>query len=107
MELIESAEQQDNMAGYGLAVCATAAGLAQAESAEKATNLAGAALEHMIQSYAVSGLNEGAVVGSVWLDYKALRDAAQAGSWNNETRMTDGILGELWPHGTPPGWPTE
>jgi hypothetical protein len=37
MELIENAERQGNMAGYGLAVCATAAGMPQVESAETAT----------------------------------------------------------------------
>ncbi len=106
MQLIENAEQQSNMAGYGLAVCATAAGLLQVDSAETATSFVGSALEQMIQAYAASGLNEGAVVGSVWFDYAALRDAAQAGEWNDQTRMTDDILGKLWPHGTPPGWPT-
>jgi len=107
MDLIQVAEQQDNMAGYGLSVCATAAGLLQVESAETATSLVASALERMIQTYGASGLNEGAVVGSVWFDYAALRDATQAGGWNDQTRMTDGILGGLWPHGTPPGWPTE
>jgi hypothetical protein len=106
-ELIQAAEQERRLAGYGLAVCATAAGLLQVESAETATSLVASALEQMIQAYAASGLNEGAVVGSVWFDYTALRDAATAGGWDDQTRMTDGILGELWPYGTPPGWPAE
>ena len=107
MELIKNSERQSNMAGYGLAVCATAAGLLRVESAETAASLVGSSLEQMIQAYAASGLNEGAVVGSVWFDYAALRDAAQAGGWNDQTRMTDGILGALWPHSTPPDWPIE
>ena len=108
MELIETAEVQGNFAGYGLAVCASAAGLPQVESAEKATSLVAQALEQMILAYATSKLNEGAVIGSVWFDYAALREAAKAGGWNDETAIGQGdILGGLWPHGTPPGWPTE
>lgn len=67
--------------------------------------LAGTALEQMIQAYAANRLPEGAVVGSVWPDYAALRDAALVGGWNDETRMAEGVLGALWPHGTPPDWP--
>lgn len=108
MELIESAERQGNLAGYGFAVCASAAGLPQVESADKATSLVAQALEQMILAYSASQLNEGAVVGSVWFDYATLRDAAQAGGWNDETAIGQAdILGELWPNGTPPGWPTE
>lgn len=108
LELIQRAEQEGNMAGYGLAVCASAAGLPQLESAENATSLVAQALEQMIQAYAANGLNEGAVVGSVWFDYAALRDAAERDAWTDETAIgqSDG-LGELWPHGTPSGWPTE
>ena len=94
------------MAGYGLSVCASVAGLAQVGSAEKATSVVGQALEAMIQAYAVSRFNEGAIVGSVWPDYAALRDAAQAGGWDDNTPMPNAVLGELWPEGTPPGWPT-
>jgi hypothetical protein len=93
------------MAAYGLVVSATAAALPQAKDAQAAISLAGTALEHMIQAYAASGLNEGAVIGSVWPDYVVLRDAAKSGSWDDQTRMTDDVLGELWPHGTPRGWP--
>ncbi len=105
LELIEAAEQQGSMAGYGLGVCAIAAGQSQPVAAAKATSLVAQALEQMIQAYAASGLEEGAVVGSVWPDYTALRDAAQAGGWGDNTPMPQGILGELWPNGTPPGWP--
>jgi hypothetical protein len=105
MELIQAAEEQGNMSGFGLAVCATAAGLPQVEDAGNATRLVASALEQMIQAYVVSRLEEGLVVGSVWFDYVALRDAAQAGGWNDQTRMTDSTLGDLWPNGTPPGWP--
>jgi|GEM_PF-4351917 len=61
----------------------------------------------MILAYGASQFNEGAVIGSVWFDYAALRDASQAGGWADETAIGQAdILGELWPHGTPPGWPT-
>jgi len=106
LELIEKAEQQGNLAGYGLGVCAITAGLPQVESAENATSLVGQALEQMIQAYAASQLNEGAVVGSVWFDFAALRDASQANGWTNATPIGQSdLLGDLWPNGTPPGWP--
>lgn len=56
-------------------------------------------------AHAAHRLNEGAVIASVWFDFIAHRDAAAARGWNDQTKMTDGILGELWPNGTPPGWP--
>jgi hypothetical protein len=105
LELIERAEQEGNMSGFALAVCATAAGLPQVADAGDATRLVASALEQMIQAYAVSELEEGLVVGSVWDDYVALRDAAQAGGRDDQTPMTDDVLGDLWPHGTPPRWP--
>jgi len=90
-----------------LGLCVVAAGLPQVESAEKATSLVAQALEQMILAYGASQFNEGAVIGSVWFDYAALRDASQAGGWADETAIGQAdILGELWPHGTPPGWPT-
>jgi hypothetical protein len=107
LELIQAAEQNGNMAAWGLMVSATAADLAQVDSAESATSLVATALERMIQAYAANRLNEGAVVGSVWFDFTALRDAAAAGKWNDLTRMPDGVLGGLWPHGPPPGWPAD
>ena len=106
LELIENAEQQGNMAGYGLGVCAIAAGLPQVESAENATSLVGQALEQMIQAYAASRLNEGAVVGSVWFDFAALREASQASGWTDATPIGESdLLGDFWPNGTPTGWP--
>jgi hypothetical protein len=105
MELIQRAEQEGNMSGFALAVCATASGLPQVVDCENATRLVATALEQMIQAYAVSGLEEGLVVGSVWEDYIALRDAAQIEGWSDQTRISDSSLGELWPYGPPPGYP--
>lgn len=107
VELGQIAHENSSMAAWGLMVCTTAAGLPQVESPESATTLVATSLERMIQAYAANGFNEGAVVGSVWFDFTALRDAAAAGGWNDQTRMSDDVLGELWPHGTPPGWPTD
>lgn len=105
LELCQTAEQNQNMAAWGLMVCATAASLPQVESRESATGLVATALERMIQAYAANRLNEGAVVGSVWADFTALRDAATASRWDDRTSIPDGVLAELWPHGPPPGWP--
>jgi len=105
LELIKVAEEQNNLAGFGLSVCANAAGLTQIENAEMATSFIGQTLEAMIQAYAATGLNEGAVVGSIWFDYMALRDATRGKGWSDETSMKDDVLREFWPHGTPPGWP--
>ena len=104
LELIQEAEHQGNVAGYGLGVCATAAGIAQVESPEKSTGLLAQTLEQMVVAYAASQLNEGAVVGSVWFDYTALRDAAETNGWTDETSVPqDDDLDQLWPNGTPPG----
>lgn len=73
--------------------------------AATATRLVASALEQMIQAYAVSRLEEGLVVGSVWEDFVVLRNAAEAGDWDDQTPITGNVLGELWPQGTPPGWP--
>ena len=106
LEFIEKVEQQGNMAGYGLGVCDITAGLPQVECAENATSLVGQALEQMIQAYAASRLNEGAVVGSVWFDFAALRDASQASGWTDVTPIGQSdLLSDLWPNGPPPGWP--
>jgi hypothetical protein len=105
LELIETAEQQGSMAGYALAVCVSAVGLLQVEDAEKAASVVGQALERMILAYGASSLGEGMGIGSVWPDYAALRDAARAGKWDDQSSMPDSVLSELWPDGTPPGWP--
>lgn len=105
MHLIQTAEKQGNMAGYSLAVCACAAGLSQVEDSEKSTSIVGQTMETLIQAYAASGLSESTVIGSVWFDYVALRNASQAGNWVDETPIAQDVLGDLWPHGTPPNWP--
>jgi hypothetical protein len=99
LELIQESERQGNLAGFGLSLCA---------SAEKATAFLAQAMERMVVTYAASELNEGAVVGSVWFDYTALRDAAMTNGWTDETSIQNGdLFGQLWPHGTPPGWPVQ
>lgn len=106
LELIQAAEEHGNMAAYGLTVCACAAGLTQIELPETAAAFVAQSLERMVATYAANDLNEGAVVGSVWFDFVALRDAAAAECWADDDCIPRDVPpGELWPMGTPPGWP--
>ena len=73
----------------------------------RATDLVVAALESVNWAFQGIGYPAGVAFGSVWPDYVKLRDAAKAGGWTNDTPVPAEAFGELWPFGTPPGWPED